>query len=595
MTLFMTTVATASYNPSLQIKQLDNNLWQGQPGRLMIISSDEEGKDNPLLVPETDDFLITAGMPVKLNTGSDSGLGYPVQLTPLKSGLLTLPPFRIHGSDNAISEAKVVSVKAPALSDDMSIQVKRSAQDIYLGQSVRLEFEWITSIHPRALKAVNILVPEMEHNSIQVIEPAVNDSALRNKPIGLPVGNRRVTGRWEKLEEKRVRIYFDYVLHPKQVGTYDFPQPVLLASVDNKTLSYRRGEFKGMRYPPHFDNNFFDGVRNPNSRSVERVMVVAEPFRINVRPLPDGAPEHFSGMVGRPKISVHTDRQQVSQGDAVKVELRVQHPDLEVASLPSLKKVPAFSRMFDIPVAADPVSYQRGEKVVRQTVFPDSPDISEIPPLVINYFDPDSGQYRDYITASVPLEVTPVKQFNFSDGELPDDIHLMNQVIASDKGVWAHLWGQSMMNKQSLDNRRVQVLLLLFLLIPPMIFFIKWLPMVRNHWQQHRGRTPLAQFRQQVQSGAEPLTQLGVYLSRRIGLPPARLNVECIRQQLSGMSVTPETIDVLCQWMDGYHQQFSRSAEYPEQTMNRQLLIIIRQLDRQLPDDSITEAEGVFS
>ena len=149
-----------------------------------------------------------------------------------------------------------------------------------------------------------------------------------------------------------MRIFFDYVLQPRKAGTYRFSKPVLLASIDHETLSYRRGEFKGMRYPPHFDNNFFDEVRNADSPTIERMMVTGEAFNINVRALPQGAPEHFSGVIGRPQLDVFTDRRQVSQGDAVKVEFRIQHPDLEVFELPPLSNVLAFNEAFDMPGSA---------------------------------------------------------------------------------------------------------------------------------------------------------------------------------------------------------------------------------------------------
>ena len=261
--------------------------------------------------------------------------------------------------------------------------------------------------------------------------------------------------------------------------------------------------------------------------------------------------------------------------------------------MPSLKNVMAFNRVFDIPVAPDPVSYKKGEKVIRQTVFPDNPEISEIPPLVINYFDPDSGQYRDYITAPVPLQVIPVKQFNFSDSELPDDIQLINRVIASDKGIWGHLWGQSVFNQQPLNDRHVRLLLVLFLLLPPLLLLIRLMPMLRDSWQERRRRSPLAQFRLQLQAGAEPLTLLGIYLSQRTGLSPARLNINEIRQQLSSLCITAVIIDELCDWLEQYQEQFTVSSGQRSQR-SKELLSVVVQLDRQLPEWSGTETAGAF-
>ena len=184
--------------PTLLLETDKVSFWQGQPSQLMLISLGAEDASQELLVPESDDFLITSGTPVKLSKGDTVGVGYPINLTPLRSGTLTLPAFGVSGVAGLQSAAQIIEVKAPALSDGMSIRVKHSTDDIYLGQTVRLEFEWITRLHPRALRAVNILIPEMEHDHVRVLEPARDENLLQNKPIGLPVGSRRITGRWGK-------------------------------------------------------------------------------------------------------------------------------------------------------------------------------------------------------------------------------------------------------------------------------------------------------------------------------------------------------------------------------------------------------------
>ena len=593
--------AFAALNPTakvLQIEKVDDALWQGQPTRFMVVALGDAPLDGRLALPATDDFIMTAGTPVKLTQGDQPGVGYPVQLTPLKSGDLTLPPFALQGHSDYQSEAWALSVLAPAFSDDIRINVKRSADDIYLGQSIRLKFEWVTRLHPRALKAVNILIPEMEQAAIRTLEPGVDESVLQNKPIGLPVGQRRVTGRWEKLENQEVRISFDYVLQPTQAGQFEFPQPVLLASVDTQSLSYRRGEFKGMRYPPHFDNNFFDEVRRTgkkeNQHPVKRIMAVADAYQVNVRPLPAGAPKHFTGIVGRPEVKVQTEDKRVNQGDAVKVAFHVTHPDLEIFSLPNLKDNEAFSHGFDMPVAADPVRYQGEEKVIGQTIFPDRPDIHEIPPLIISYFDPESQEYRDYITPPVPLEVIPAKSFDFSNSELPGGVRLISQVIASDQGIWSHLWGRSLLIEHSMNHRWWPLALILFLLIPPLLVLVKLRPMLFNAWQRRGRRTPLGQFKYQLKAGAEPLTLLGLYFSRRVGLSPGQFNPTRIQSQLSHWQVLSETVQQLVDWLEQHQRQFTKEGAELSPDFRGELIEIVTRIDQQLPEQAEVETTGVL-
>ena len=249
-------------------------------------------------------------------------------------------------------------------------------------------------------------------------------------------------------------------------------------------------------------------------------------------------------------------------------------------------------RLLICPVVPDAAVYQRGQKIIRQTLFPDKPDITEIPSLVINYFDPVTSQFRDYITAPVPLDVAEVSQFNFADSELPEDVKLMNQVIASDKGIWAHLWGQSMLSRQALNSHQIRFLILLLLVMPPLLFFIRCVPAIKRYLQVRRDRSPYARFKSQLQAGAEPLTQLGIYLSQRAGLIPSRLNTAEIQRQLTDCRIDSETIEALCQWVEHYQRQFSGNKKQLGSSANNELLMIVFQIDRELPDVSSLLADG---
>ena len=410
----------------------------------------------------------------------------------------------------------------------------------------------------------------------------VDDGFNEEELIGLPVGNRRILSRWDKVDDKQIRFYFDYVIQPRQVGIFKLSAPILLASVDRNSVAYRRNDFKGMRFSSHFNNNFFDDVRTDRRNRFERIMAKAEPFSLRVNPLPQGAPDHFNGLIGRPDITVQSDVENVRLGEPVQLEFQVSHPDLEFAELPALKNHQAFNRVFDIPLGFDPAQYQNGKKIIRQTLFADSIEVSKIPQLAVNYYDPESGQYRDLLTEALPIKVSAGEQFSFSDSVFPEGVQLINQVLPDTSGVWAHRWGASLDPSAPVESGGITVVYLAFITAPPLLFLLMVSLLGYRHWRQRRNSRDIAQFRLHIKAGFDPLVQLGLYLHKRVGLPPSQLNLQEINRRLTHYSVEPLLIERLCRWVRCYQEKFKADKESNVEIKLSDLIDIVHRLDSQL-------------
>ena len=223
-----------------------------------------------------------------------------------------------------------------------------------LGQTLGVKFEWITSIHPNALRAVNILLPVFEHADILPVEPWDAFTSSDQNAIGLPVGNRRIIARWHRMDGNRYRIFFHYKVKPEKAGVFEFPPSLLLASGDPVLMRNNPQDFRGARFPAHFDNNFFQAERSVTSEPPVRLMTRAAPVRFEVKSLPSVVPENFLGMIGRPQMVVAAEPDEVHQGEPMQVRFEISHPDVEVAKLPELHRLKAFTNSFDVPADSGP-------------------------------------------------------------------------------------------------------------------------------------------------------------------------------------------------------------------------------------------------
>ena len=137
--------------------------------------------------------------------------------------------------------------------------------------------------------------------------------------------------------------------------------------------------------------------------------VVSEPLTITVEALPAGAPDPFSGVVGRLEIDTSLDRDSVATNDAVTLTVRMSG-DGNLRAVPA----PELGLASDFEVFPPEVSESvralgaglTGEKTFEYVVIPRAPGSREIPPLTMSYFDPDAGVYRTAESVAIPLTVT---------------------------------------------------------------------------------------------------------------------------------------------------------------------------------------------
>ena len=584
----------------LVLEKPEGKLWQGQSAEFIILALNPPAGKLKLKIADTPDFAVAKRPAIRLERNNTPALGFPVRLTPLRSGELALPVFTLGSHQTSATES--VTVSAPVVTDAMSINVGLDTDSIYLGQTLDVNFEWITSIHPNALRAVNIVLPMFEHTDILPVEPWDAFTSTDQNAIGLPVGNRRIIGRWHRLDGDRYRIHFHYKIQPTKAGSFELSPSLLLASGDPILMRNSMQDFRGSRFPAHFDNNFFQAERSVTGAPPVRLMTGTPPTRFEVKPLPAGVPEDFSGMIGRPDIVVTAEPDEVHQGEPMQIRFEITHPNPEVANLPELHNIRAFTNGFDVPADAGPAMYDNGVKIVRQSLFPRDADTTEVPSVIFSYFDPKSGHFRNYTTPSIPVTVIPVERFNLSTSALSDDITLSNPVNPDHTGIWAHNWTQELLSPSQERPQLWQLLLLALLVCPPALILCGSMSGIREKWSAYRSGTAIALLRDALKQGKEPIAPLGAYFYRRIGLPPSKLNVQTLAVALSQSRVNDTLNQEVCQWLEGYQHDFAsqsndsfNSSRRDSSQQHEPLIELMQRLDKALPNNRIPAAKGVLS
>ena len=144
--------------------------------------------------------------------------------------------------------------------------------------------------------------------------------------------------------------------------------------------------------------------------------LTTNPVEVEVRPLPEGAPDGFTGAVGQLDIRARVNRRVGVVGDPLTLTVTVTgRANFENLADPVWPDMPQW-RSFDSAAAIDTnVNSGRltGRKVYERVLIPNTPGDVEIPPIVYPYFDPDASIYRTASTGPIRVSVAP------ADGEPP--------------------------------------------------------------------------------------------------------------------------------------------------------------------------------
>ncbi|MBI1931877.1 MAG: protein BatD [Ignavibacteriales bacterium] len=154
---------------------------------------------------------------------------------------------------------------------------------------------------------------------------------------------------------------------------------------------------------------------------------------INVDPLPENAPNSFSGAVGKFDFAVELDKTSVEQNEAITVKAKISGTgNIALLKLPEIN-FPAGFEKYE-PKTSEKIFRSNlisGRKDIEFLIVPRIPGVKEISPLEFTYFDLDKDQY--VTLKSEPFTVN-VKEGtgNYAQnatGYSKEDVKLLNEDI----------------------------------------------------------------------------------------------------------------------------------------------------------------------
>jgi hypothetical protein len=186
---------------------------------------------------------------------------------------------------------------------------------------------------------------------------------------------------------------------------------------------------------------FDDFIGLGGSGQLETFVVPSNEPVLEVRDLPSaGRPPNFSGLVGRYKVEADASPTEVNVGDPITLTLRISGSDyLQSIRAPDLRQQAALAHDFRVPEDMAAGSVEKGAKVFTQTIRANNPDIREIPPIELSYFNPDSGQYESAKTPPIPIEVKGTRIVTARDAEgLQGETGIVHTEVESAEGGITH-------------------------------------------------------------------------------------------------------------------------------------------------------------
>ncbi|WP_044084858.1 BatD family protein [Marinilabilia salmonicolor] len=190
-----------------------------------------------------------------------------------------------------------------------------------------------------------------------------------------------------------------------RVGTYNqkviYPQTSGQLKIEPVSIEFLV-RIRQTRQSNNIFDNFFD-----THRTVRRT-VTSKGVTLNVNSLPSPQPDNFSGVVGSVDMEVSLTKNQVKVNDGITVKTIISGTgNLKVAGEPKINIPPDFD-VFD-PNSTSNLSItaggHKGSKTYEQLIIPRHSGTFEISPVEYVYFDPNLGQYRTLKSQALSIQV----------------------------------------------------------------------------------------------------------------------------------------------------------------------------------------------
>jgi len=324
-----------------------------------------------------------------INFNFTRSVTYNYLLTPIKSGLYTIPAINVEVS-NTILRTRPLHLlvernqtgDSDSQGEDVFVEVELEPRTVYVGETVAQTVRVFTAVRLADSTQVSRRPPA------GVIEEPLDERTAQLQQ------REFINGRPYSVEEVR------WIFYPVTSGELLVPEIEVQVPV-----AAERSRRRGRRGRDPFLNDFFN-VR----RSVPKVFRTEEQ-RLQVKSVPSvKRPQDFSGLVGHFTIDSDISARSVSLGDSITLTVSIEgEGNIRSLALPP-QPVPGFKIYDDAPTLEVTMDSDRtliSQKVFKRALVPQKTGTFTIPPITLSYFDPAQRQFKTLSTRPQLVTVTP--------------------------------------------------------------------------------------------------------------------------------------------------------------------------------------------
>ncbi len=572
--------------------------YVGEPIALNIIVSGDSSPKEPEL-SGIDGFSVTAKggrqnssssitiINGRLSQKEERGYIFSYQLTPLKTGRLSIPPLEVSiGGRRLMTQPLTVDVSQPQPDDDFKLELDLSDARAYAGQPVTLTVSWYFA---RNVEDYSFSLPLMNDRRflVQPIElpgaPSGTDSLI------LSVGSSQIPARkFDRAKNGRsyAVVQFQLALVPRESGSLELPQ----ASVTGGAIAgYSRSRSP---FGDFFDDGFLPDDLLPGfGRQPIRKRFAAASNQpvLEVSPLPaEGRPADFSGLVGSYSLLANASPTEARVGDPITLTVEIAGPDyMGAVSLPALHKQEALTRDFKVPQDMSPPEIKRGVARFVQTIRPLHAGVTAIPPIRLPYFNSETGRYETALSDPIPLRVSAARVVTAADAEgrtfSPSEKRKPQEAAG---GIAHNYEGAEVLSSQPPEKSMRAFSSALIRGSPAVFLLCLCLAGVKRFGRLWAGRRP--HYRElekavRVASGEPELLQaLRRYLAQRFDLPPGAAAYSDLENSLNERKISAAVKEQLKCLLGRLEESCYGGGKDSAGNSGPELLAIVRELEEQL-------------
>jgi len=490
----------------------------------------------------------------RMNRVIQRGYIFNYRLTAKSPGKFTIPAITVTAEGQTIQTRPIlIQAAAAAESEDFKLRISLSGSKAYLGQPVTMTVTWYVGKNVRNF-AFN--VPFLEDDRFDFIDPEVKPDP--NRHLQIPINGGQVIG--EKgsgtLDGKEyLTVRFRKIVIARRGGSVTIPQ----ATVAGQAIAgyqRRRGGFDDF-----FSDDFFGLGRQP---VLESFVVPSNRPTLEVLDLPPaGRPDNFSGLVGNFEIGAEAAPNDVAVGDPITLTVNVSGSGyLGRLELPPLSGQPTLARDFKIPEEMASGIVKGRAKSFTQTLRAKHSDVSEIPPIELSYFNPESASYETARTDPIPLSVEGARIVTARDAEgAGNDEPVRSGIESAEGGIAYNYEGPDVLLNQA-SGPGVWLrspAWVAGLAIPPIIYLGLLGFVLYGRWRNadpvgRRSRQAFQNLKKAVKAAPEAdtdefythiLDAVRRYLGDKLGIQAQALTFGDVRPMLVSRGVDEETVEAV--------------------------------------------------